>query len=130
MSKIASLAKIGESLGVTKQLVSRDFVAPGFLKKNENGKIDIEDKENRAFLKSKGANFDIFYPAGCRTTSGARHLGRFHSSPETGRRARYQRGCSPACDNRGKGSGYHNRSREKFFEYPGCKISVSVKICR
>ena len=60
--KIATLEQIGKSLGVTKQLVSRDIVKVGLLLKNEDGKIDIEAPENRAYLKSKGANMEIFYP--------------------------------------------------------------------
>jgi len=62
MSKIATLELIAESLGVTEQLVSRDMVIPGFLVKNEKGRIDIADMVNREFLNSKGCDWSVFYP--------------------------------------------------------------------
>jgi hypothetical protein len=60
--KIATIKQIGEALGISHQAVSKEFVKKGLLVRNSNGQIDIEDKQNRAFLKSKGANFSIFYP--------------------------------------------------------------------
>jgi len=60
--KIATVQLIADSLGIVKSVVSRDMVSKGHLVKNEKGKIDIEDPDNRKFLKSKGANFEYFYP--------------------------------------------------------------------
>lgn len=60
--KIVTLDLIGQSLGITKQAVSKEFIKKGLIVKNDKGKIDIEEKQNRAFLKSKGADFSVFYP--------------------------------------------------------------------
>lgn len=55
--KIVSFQKIADSLNVTKQAVDKLFVKKGLLKKNQDGKIDIEDPFNFEFLISKGADF-------------------------------------------------------------------------
>ena len=60
--KIATIKQIGQSLGVTHQAVSKEYIKKGFIVRNAAGKIDIENKQNRAFLKSKGADFSVFYP--------------------------------------------------------------------
>lgn len=61
--KTATLEQIGKALGgITKQAVHKEYVKKGFIVKREDGRIDIEDKQNRAFLKSKGADFSVFYP--------------------------------------------------------------------
>jgi hypothetical protein len=58
--KIVSYQKIADSLGISKQAVDKLFVRKGYLKKNNNGKIDIDDQDNRNFLIEKGANFRFF----------------------------------------------------------------------
>lgn len=56
---IASFQKIADSLGLTKQAVSKLYVKKGLLKKNKDGKIEVDDPENFEFLESKGADFSI-----------------------------------------------------------------------
>ena len=60
MTNIASLQKLGDSLGVTKQAIDKLFVKKGFLRQNKKGKIDIDDPYNLEFLQSKGADFSVF----------------------------------------------------------------------
>ncbi len=55
---IGSLAKIGRSLGISKQAVAKDHVK--YLVKNDNGKIDIDNPINKRYLDSKGADMSFF----------------------------------------------------------------------
>jgi len=57
---IATYQQIADSLGISKQAVDKLFVKKGYLVKDNKGKIDIDNPENRYFLESKGADFSFF----------------------------------------------------------------------
>ena len=56
---IATLQKIGLSIGVSKQAAMK-YIKKGRLRKNNKGKIDVEDPYNKEFLESKNADFSVF----------------------------------------------------------------------
>lgn len=58
--KIVSYQKIADSLGISKQAVDKLYVRKGYLRKNEKGRIDLDNPHNRQFLEEKGANFRFF----------------------------------------------------------------------
>lgn len=60
--KIATITQIAEALGCSRQNASKEYIKKGLIVKRDDGTIDIEDKQNRAFLKSRDADFSIFYP--------------------------------------------------------------------
>ena len=50
--KVRTMQEIGEALGVSKQMIYK-YIKKGFLKKNRQNKIDVDDKYNRQFIVSK-----------------------------------------------------------------------------
>jgi len=58
--KIVTMEQIGRSLnGISKVAVFK-IIGKGFLQKNSDGKIDIDDQVNKQYLESRHADFAIF----------------------------------------------------------------------
>lgn len=60
MAKIATLEDVGRSIGVSKQMIIK-YLNKKSIRKNKQGKIDIEDERNNLFLQSKLCDFSVFY---------------------------------------------------------------------